>query len=167
MKKGMSWEEEKQLSTKHISASHKYNRRRRTKEGYPIEARKFTYDEIKAYQETPRVLCLLCGHDYGTLAKHLVYVHDVTVKEYKDMYGLPNKEGLSSKTTKRKKAAIALKRMEDDAAKGKKTVFNDPEMREEVRKTAVVASQHQQHQPFRTELSRNHIAKANTNVKDK
>ena len=158
MKKKQTWEDEKEYTPDKEKSSHRYKRRRKTKEGYPVPEHKFTYDEIKAYQSTDRIICLLCGNDFGSLAKHLVYVHDITVKEYKDMYGLPNKRGLSSPTARQHQATAVIIRNAKDKEQGKRTTFNDPELREEVRKKGVVAAQHQKHQPFRSELSKKHLA---------
>jgi len=158
MKPGQTWEEEIAGTVPATKLHKRYSRRRRTKEGYPIEPRPFTYDEIKAYQSTPRIVCLLCGNDFDSLAKHLVYVHRVTVKEYKEMYGLPNKRGLSSPRASKNYAEAARKELEKNTSTH--SHFTDPVLREETRKTGVVASQKQMVRPFRKEISRQHAKKA-------
>jgi predicted transcriptional regulator len=159
MKINQTWEEEVNLIPKDTKNKHKYMRRRRTSPGYPVQPRKFTYDEIKAYQSTDKITCLLCGNQLETLAKHLRYVHNISITEYKDMYGLPNKRGLSGKTARRNYAKAQLNKLPK--------CFTDPIIREGIRKEAVVAAQHQKMQPFRSELSRKHIAKGSPFVKNK
>ena len=161
MKKGMTWEEEINLTPSEIKNSKRYYRRRLTKSGYPIDPRPFTYDEIKAYQSTERIICLRCGHGFASLAKHLVYVHNVSVEEYKEMYGLPNKRGLGSPTARKNYGRAIGERMRKMIPGTKQyDAFFDPETREANRKIGVVASQKQVMRPFRAELSRAHLKKA-------
>jgi len=152
MKKNQTWEDEKEYIPDTVKSGHKYKRRRKTIDGYPIEPHPFTYEEIQAYQSTKRIVCLQCGNEFDTLAKHIVYVHDITVAEYKEMYGLPNKRGLSSPTALQNYALAARKRENPE--------FHDPIKREANRRKGVVTSQKQTMRPFRAELSRAHLKKA-------
>lgn len=139
-------------------ARDKYYRRLGTKAGYPMIPRPFTYDEINEYLSTEKIVCLRCGNEYGLLAKHLVYVHDITVEAYKELYGLPSSRGLASPSTRKLLADGCEERTLNPNSPAHK-FFHDPETREETRKVAVVASQKQIVRPFRSELARAHIKK--------
>jgi hypothetical protein len=151
--RGITWEEQKRSSSREDSKK-RYKERRKCLSGFPVEAHAFTYDEIVEYYRHEDIQCLRCGRRLQTLGKHLSYIHDLNVKQYKALYGLPNKKGLSGRVARRNYAEAAKARPNEN--------FNDPIKREEHRKKAVIASQHQIHRPFRSELSRAHLAKRNT-----
>jgi hypothetical protein len=150
MIKGQTWDKDE--ASDHERRSTRYAYRRKTLDGFPIPPRKFTYDEIKEYYDCNSIVCLRCGQSYQTLGKHLMYIHDITLKEYKDMYGLPSKKGLAGRRLKKVMKEATIIRMD----KGEMPHITN---NEEYRKLAVVASQKQTMQPFRSELSRKHLAK--------
>ena len=40
------------------------------------------------YDETGKVICHVCGRAYSRLGSHIKESHNMTIKEYKEMYGL-------------------------------------------------------------------------------
>lgn len=84
--------------------------RRMVLPGYPIAPRPFTRDEINAYLSGDRVTCMLCGKAYKKIGIHLKTIHSVEVDEYRAMYGLPWRTGLTGEETREKHSVIA-KRM--------------------------------------------------------
>ncbi len=69
--------------------------RRAVLPGYPLEPRKFSFDEIKAYFSGDCIVCLRCGKKYKRLGTHLGRIHAISEDEYRDMYGLPWTRGLT------------------------------------------------------------------------
>ncbi len=156
--KGMSWQSQRQSTSKGNRARKRYDNARLPLSGFPMPPHKFTYDEIVAYYSQPRVQCLLCGRTFCSMAKHLTFIHNVSVQEYKNMYGLPKKRGLTGTYASAAHQAAAIRRLQDPDDPAYK-YFNDATIREETRKKAVVASQHQDCQPFRIELANRHRPK--------
>lgn len=74
--------------------------RRAVLPGYPVEPRPFTKDEIDAYLSGDRIVCLLCGQKRRSLGTHIGPIHNVTVDEYKTMFGLPWRTGLACSETR-------------------------------------------------------------------
>lgn len=74
--------------------------RRVGQEGFPIEAKFETPEEIADYFSGERVICLRCGNPYKSLAYHLKRIHGWTAEEYKEFYGLPWRRGLDCAETK-------------------------------------------------------------------
>ncbi len=68
--------------------------RRRILKGFPIEPRTFTYEEVKEYLSGDKICCLRCGRYFDRLFKHLASIHNISIDEYKTMYGLPWSVGL-------------------------------------------------------------------------
>jgi hypothetical protein len=64
--------------------------------GYPVPPRVFSEDEIRAYFEGDRIVCLICGRTYRLLGVHLARAHDMTIEDYRERYGLPFSRGLAS-----------------------------------------------------------------------
>lgn len=92
------------------------------------------------------------------LAKHLTFIHSMSIQAYKDMYGLPNKRGLTGKaSTERYREAAKIRSENPDDPVYK--YFNDEKIREEIRKRGVVVSINQRHQPFRSEISKKNLLK--------
>lgn len=152
---GKPWKQQRDCTAKAEHAKARYRNARIPLKGFPIAPKKFTYDEIIEYYSNADVQCLLCGRSFATLAKHLTFIHDMSIREYKDLYGLPNKRGLTGTRASKAYQEATRRRMEnpDDPMY---QYLNDETVREAVRKRAVVAAQKQRHQPFRSELSRKH-----------
>ena len=81
--------------------------------GYPISPRPFSKAEIDAYFSGDRLVCLLCGKPYKKLGLHLLRIHGLSHEEYRELYGLPYRRGLSGEATTALHAALARKRMEE------------------------------------------------------
>lgn len=72
-------------------------RKRRIKcDGYPVHAHNMTREQIADYfSGDTSITCLLCGKQFKVINKaHLGKIHNVTMDEYRTMYGLPVKRGL-------------------------------------------------------------------------
>jgi len=66
-------------------------------QGYPWEGKFQTMDEVRAYLDQTKVTCLLCGHKYKSLAKHLTGTHKIEADAYRERYGLPWTRSLAGK----------------------------------------------------------------------
>lgn len=87
--------------------------RRVIKAGFPIESRAFTEKEIEDYFSGDKIECLLCGRSFKRLARHLPNIHSVTEDDFRVMYGLPWRRGLTSEASHARYGAVAKKRAED------------------------------------------------------
>jgi predicted transcriptional regulator len=152
------WQQQRESISKHNRARKRYNDARKALPGFPIPPKKFTYDEIVDYYKDETIQCLLCGRSLATLAKHLTFIHSTSIEEYKDRYGLPNKRGLTGTTASTAYREAVKKRLENPDDPSYK-YFNDATIREEIRKKAVISSQHQKYQPFHGELAKKHLPK--------
>lgn len=74
--------------------------RRIPKDGYPITTKFTSSDEIYEYLHGEKITCLLCGRAFKQLCGHIYQIHKMKADEYKEMYGLPFRCGLSSEPTK-------------------------------------------------------------------
>ncbi len=79
----------------------KLKSRRKIMPGYPIEQPFETREQIEAYLNCDRLVCLLCGKTYKSLCTHLS-VHGTNADAYKEKYGLPWGCGLTCTSTKEK-----------------------------------------------------------------
>ncbi len=71
----------------------KMKKARRILPGYP-KTHKFTKKkEVDDYLSGEKVVCLLCGKSYKALVSHLS-VHNITVEEYRERYGISQTKGL-------------------------------------------------------------------------
>jgi len=70
--------------------------------------------EIDEYFEGNKIKCLICGKYLKSLAKHLVYKHQITADEYKKKFGLPWGRGLTADDTKKKNSLIMIERNKKD-----------------------------------------------------
>lgn len=112
--------------------------------GFPIDARQFTYDEVREYFSGDTITCLLCGKSYKRIsAGHLHRIHSMSEDEYRLRYGLPWRRGLTSDTSHQAYQEATLKRMDDGFA---------PPCNDENRKLAHAAPQ-RKHQRFHGELA--------------
>jgi len=55
-----------------------------------------TLDQIEDYLGGEKIECLICGKKLSTLGTHLRRMHDWTVEEYKEHFGIPIGRGLVS-----------------------------------------------------------------------
>jgi predicted transcriptional regulator len=62
--------------------------------GYPEPAHNFTIEETERYFSGEKITCLLCGKLFHKLGGQHLLLHSVTLQEYKDRYGLPQRTGL-------------------------------------------------------------------------
>lgn len=89
-------------------------RRRVVLEGFPVAPREFSLEEVRAYFSGDKITCLLCGRSLRRLsARHLHDIHGINEDEYRVMYGLPWRRGLTSDLSHRAYSASALRRIED------------------------------------------------------
>lgn len=91
-------------------------KRRSIKDGYPVEPRAFTREEVDAYLGGQKIECLICGRLFNTLSAHIQRIHSITGDEYRQRYGLPFSTGLASaaereRHSKRSSNPEQLKRM--------------------------------------------------------
>jgi hypothetical protein len=77
----------------------KLKARRRIMPGFPIEEPFETREQVEAYLNVDRMLCLLCGRTFKSLCAHLL-VDGTNADHYKQKYGLPLGCGLTCITTK-------------------------------------------------------------------
>ncbi|MBI4030178.1 MAG: MucR family transcriptional regulator [Proteobacteria bacterium] len=61
-----------------------------------------TKEEVNAYFDEEKLLCLYCGNRYEALFKHLQISHDITPDEYRKEFGLPWRIGLAGTRLKKK-----------------------------------------------------------------
>lgn len=75
------------------------------KEGFPIETKFTSAQDISDYFGAERIICLRCGKPYKSLAAHITRIHGWTADEYKEFYGLAWRTGLSCTETKAVRSA--------------------------------------------------------------
>jgi hypothetical protein len=68
-------------------------------------------EEIKHYLSGDDIECLVCGREFGTLQNHLA-VHEMSVNEYREKFGIPWTVGLCGTKTRLKKAASTKRLLE-------------------------------------------------------
>ncbi len=74
----------------------RYRQRRKILPGFPREEAFQSKDEIDAYFAEEKIQCLLCGKWYRWLTHgHLNKIHNMTIDEYRERYGLPWERGLT------------------------------------------------------------------------
>ena len=98
--------------------------RRVVKDGFPITAKFTSANEINDYLHGEKITCLLCGRVFKQLIGHLYQIHGMTADEYKDMYGLPYRTGLSCEPTKVIYRAKGLKQEQLEHLKAIRTPEN-------------------------------------------
>lgn len=106
----------------------KLKARRKVMPGYPIEKPFETREQVEAYLNVDRLICLLCGKTYKSLCTHLS-VHGTNADAYKEKYGLPWGCGLTCVTTK----AMNIKHGKRLVAEG---IFRPPTPEEHARMVA-------------------------------
>ncbi len=86
--------------------------KRKIMPGFPKEGKFKTMAEVEAYISGEKIQCLLCGKWFKLLgATHLNRIHEITLDDYRERYGIPWKAGLAGKSTRKKysiKAKIQL-----------------------------------------------------------
>lgn len=63
--------------------------------GYPVERPFESSEEAAEYLNHELLTCLLCGHTFGNLTKHIQMSHAMEAAEYKEKYCLPHARGLA------------------------------------------------------------------------
>ena len=62
--------------------------------GFPAERQFQTMEEANEYLSGEKITCLICGHPYKGLYRHLEHAHDMSADDYRDRFGLPPSCGL-------------------------------------------------------------------------
>lgn len=75
---------------------YKRRKRREVLPGFPKLPLTLTLEEIKQYLHSAEITCFLCGKAYKELGAHLSSIHKVSADQYREMYGLPYRTGLTS-----------------------------------------------------------------------
>ena len=89
----------KKTST-HVNTLRQFERLRFVKDGYPLQERIFTKKEVLEYFSQDTITCLLCGNEFQAIRPHhMSKIHNKSLDEYRDLYGLPYSKGLLSKTS--------------------------------------------------------------------
>lgn len=65
-----------------------------------------TMEEVDAYFHQDTLVCLLCGKECHSLHKHVSGAHELSADDYKELYDIPWRRGLISRTLREKQAAI-------------------------------------------------------------
>ena len=63
--------------------------------GFPINRPFQSRKEVEEYLSGDRIVCLLCGKPYKMLAPHIKRIHGTDAEDYKSIYGIPQKYGLT------------------------------------------------------------------------
>ncbi|MFO1067973.1 MAG: MucR family transcriptional regulator [Geminicoccaceae bacterium] len=77
-------------------------RRREVLPGYPVLPRAMSIEEVDAYLDSDPIPCLLCGHSFKVLARHLQHIHAMTPDQYRERYGLPYSIGLAAVSSRQR-----------------------------------------------------------------
>ncbi len=78
--------------------------------GFPKKGKFQTIEEINAYFSGDKIQCLRCGKWFKAITgNHLLCKHQITIEEYKEMYGLPWVRGLCSEPTREIKVGLGKK----------------------------------------------------------
>ena len=88
--------------------------RRQILDGFPVAPHDLSLGEITAYFSGDVIQCLLCGKKYKSLGVHIKSIHELTQDEYKKMYGLFWRRGLTSKDCHETISDIVSKRIEEN-----------------------------------------------------
>lgn len=66
--------------------------------GFPRRGKFKTKEEVDAYFSSEKIQCLLCGKWFKSIGgNHMIHKLGITTDEYKEMFGLPWKRGLTGK----------------------------------------------------------------------
>ena len=76
------------------SPAQKRMKRRVPLPGFPVKPYIMTVKQVQEYFNSSKLLCLMCGRYRANLGSHL-QVHDCSVDEYKESFGLPWSRGLT------------------------------------------------------------------------
>lgn len=124
--------------------------RRAALPGYPVDPKPFTLEEVRAYFSGDRITCLRCGKSYRRLAIHLPRIHALSEDEYRSMYGLPWRRGLTCDASHAAYSAATKQRIAEGYL-----VPSSIANRAKAHQTP-----HRPAAPFRIEIARAHALKA-------
>jgi predicted transcriptional regulator len=79
--------------------------------GYPVPPHEFTLKEVRDYFSHEKITCLICGKLYHKLGGPHLKLHNITVQEYLDRYGLPYRTGLVGRLSNARYSAATKKRI--------------------------------------------------------
>ena len=65
-----------------------------------------TLDEVRDYVAGSRIQCLVCGKQFGRLARHVATMHDLTPDAYREMFGIPWSISLTSAPSRAASRAV-------------------------------------------------------------
>ncbi len=79
--------------------------------GFPRKGKFQTKEEVDAYFASDKIQCLLCGKWFKCIAgMHLKLKHGITMEDYREMFGLPWKRGLTGRASHKTISAAAKRR---------------------------------------------------------
>lgn len=95
-----------------LRSKRKYAQRRRVLEGFPVTRKFESRAEVLEYFSGDKVVCLLCGHEFGSLGQHIRKLHELDPDQYREKYGIPWTYGLTSQRSSAKYSNAVTARME-------------------------------------------------------
>lgn len=57
-----------------------------------------------------KIICMICGKEMKTLARHLKTEHDMTAKEYREKFGIPSSQALAARSYSESRRQMAYDR---------------------------------------------------------
>lgn len=92
------------------TAEQKRAMKRKVLPGYPVAPYNMTPEQRKDYFGRDTIVCLLCGQQKASLGAHLSRIHEISVEEYQNRYGLPLYQGLTCQIARIRYSVEAKKR---------------------------------------------------------
>ena len=79
----------------------------------PVVSRKKAFGKDKVY-------CMICGKGFKTLSRHLKSSHDMSAKDYRKQFDIPNSQSLAAKNYSESRRQMAVDRgLADNLAKAR------------------------------------------------
>lgn len=91
--------------------SEEKGRRRKVELGFPVEEPFESREEAIEYISGDKIVCLRCGRELKALVSHLLAIHEMTAHEYRKLYQIPSRFGLSCAPTRTKKSTALKERL--------------------------------------------------------
>jgi hypothetical protein len=112
-----------------------------------------SYQDIKDYLSGEKIQCLICKKTFSTInAQHLSKKHNLSILEYKKMFGIPFSVGLTGSIARAKLSAHSKER------------YDNGEL-EELKKYGVAKEKHSTKHRFKTQAFKDKKEKAFVNSK--
>jgi predicted transcriptional regulator len=84
----------------------------------------------KATYRKDKKKCIICGLWYVQVGSHIVQVHKMTAREYREMYDLPVKCGITAEEYKKRKGEVVFKnKTVENLKSGKKNWYSKDDPR--------------------------------------